>query len=76
MSAFTVTCHFEVVCERVPLAVLILVLGTTGWFGVSRLVRGEVLRVREEVKEVQKCLDHPWNCTLGNGRPVVFAEYA
>ncbi len=33
---------------KVPLAVLILVLGTTGWFGVSRLVRGEVLRVREE----------------------------
>lgn len=33
--------------DRVPFAVLILVLGTTGWFGVSRLVRGEVLRVRE-----------------------------
>ena len=34
--------------DRVPLTALILVLGTTGWFGTSRLVRGEVLRVREE----------------------------
>ncbi|MFZ5624053.1 MAG: ABC transporter permease [Gemmatimonadota bacterium] len=34
--------------ERVPLGVLILVLGTTGWFGTSRLVRAEVVRVRHE----------------------------
>jgi peptide/nickel transport system permease protein len=34
--------------DRVPLPVLILVLGTTGWFSTSRLVRGEVLRVKEE----------------------------
>jgi peptide/nickel transport system permease protein len=37
-----------VVWERIPLPALILVLGTTGWFGTSRLVRGEVLRLRHE----------------------------
>jgi peptide/nickel transport system permease protein len=37
-----------VVWERIPLAALILVLGTTGWFATSRLVRGEVLRLRQE----------------------------
>jgi peptide/nickel transport system permease protein len=36
------------VWERIPLAALILILGTTGWFGTSRLVRGEVLRLRHE----------------------------
>jgi len=34
--------------ERVPLIALILLIGTTGWFATSRLVRGEVLRLREE----------------------------
>lgn len=34
--------------DRIPLAALILLLGVTGWFGTSRLVRGEVLRLREE----------------------------
>jgi peptide/nickel transport system permease protein len=34
--------------ERVPMGVLILLIGTTGWFATSRLVRGEVLRLREE----------------------------
>lgn len=37
-----------VVWERIPLPALILILGTTGWFGTSRLVRGEVLRIRQE----------------------------
>lgn len=37
-----------VVWERIPLVALILVLGTTGWFATSRLVRGEVLRLRQE----------------------------
>jgi peptide/nickel transport system permease protein len=37
-----------VVWERIPLWALVLVLGTTGWFGTSRLVRGEVLRLRAE----------------------------
>jgi peptide/nickel transport system permease protein len=36
------------VWERIPLLALILILGTTGWFGTSRLVRGEVLRLRHE----------------------------
>jgi peptide/nickel transport system permease protein len=36
------------VWDRVPVPVLILLIGTTGWFGTSRLVRGEVLRLREE----------------------------
>ncbi|HXE58611.1 MAG TPA: ABC transporter permease [Gemmatimonadales bacterium] len=36
------------VWERIPLGALILVLGTTGWFATSRLVRGEVLRLRQE----------------------------
>jgi peptide/nickel transport system permease protein len=37
-----------VVWERVPLGALVLVLGTTGWFGTSRLVRAEVLRIKPE----------------------------
>ena len=37
-----------VVWERIPLWALIVVLGTTGWFATSRLVRGEVLRLRHE----------------------------
>ncbi|HEU5170996.1 MAG TPA: ABC transporter permease [Gemmatimonadales bacterium] len=36
------------VWEQIPLAALVLILGTTGWFGASRLVRGEVLRLRHE----------------------------
>jgi peptide/nickel transport system permease protein len=36
------------VSERVPLAALVLLIGTTGWFATSRLVRGEILRIREE----------------------------
>jgi len=35
------------VWERMPLGALILVLGGTGWFATSRIVRGEVLRLRE-----------------------------
>jgi len=37
-----------VVWERIPLPALVIVLGTTGWFATSRLVRGEVLRLRGE----------------------------
>ena len=33
--------------ERLPLAVLVLLIGLTGWFGTSRLVRAEVLALRE-----------------------------
>jgi peptide/nickel transport system permease protein len=36
------------VWERVPLLPLIFLIGVTGWFATSRLVRGEVLRLREE----------------------------
>jgi peptide/nickel transport system permease protein len=36
------------VWEQVPIAVLILLIGATGWFGTGRLVRGEALRLREE----------------------------
>ena len=32
--------------ERIPLGALVLMLGLTGWFGTSRLVRAEVLRLR------------------------------
>jgi peptide/nickel transport system permease protein len=38
-----------VVPDRVPLLALILLIGTTGWFPTSRLVRAEVLRLREEI---------------------------
>lgn len=34
------------VMQRVPLGVLIVTIGATGWFGTSRLVRAEVLRLR------------------------------
>jgi peptide/nickel transport system permease protein len=37
------------VWEQVPVPVLVLLIGATGWFGTGRLVRGEVLRLREEV---------------------------
>jgi peptide/nickel transport system permease protein len=37
------------VWDRVPVLALILLIGATGWFATSRLVRGEVLRLREEV---------------------------
>jgi peptide/nickel transport system permease protein len=36
------------VLDRIPLPVLVVVLGITGWFTTSRLVRGEVLRLKEE----------------------------
>jgi peptide/nickel transport system permease protein len=36
------------VWERVPVAALIILIGATGWFATSRLVRAEVLRLREE----------------------------
>lgn len=34
--------------ERLPLAAFIFAIGVTGWFGTSRLVRAEVLRLRSE----------------------------
>src|SRR5512134_609168 len=34
--------------DRVPLAALVLLLGVTGWYGTSRLVRAEVARLRNE----------------------------
>jgi len=36
------------VWDRIPVPGLILVIGATGWFATSRLVRGEVLRLRHE----------------------------
>jgi peptide/nickel transport system permease protein len=36
------------VWERVPVFALILLIGATGWLATSRLVRAEVLRLREE----------------------------
>jgi peptide/nickel transport system permease protein len=36
------------VWERVPVLALILLIGATGWFPTSRIVRAEVLRLREE----------------------------
>jgi peptide/nickel transport system permease protein len=36
------------VWERVPVAALIFLIGATGWFTTSRMIRGEVLRLREE----------------------------
>jgi peptide/nickel transport system permease protein len=35
------------VWEHMPVPALILVLGATGWFATSRIVRGELLRLRE-----------------------------
>lgn len=34
------------IMDRIPIAVLVLTIGATGWFGTSRLVRAEVLRLR------------------------------
>ena len=36
------------VSERVPVLTLIAIIGLTGWFATSRMVRAEVLRLREE----------------------------
>jgi peptide/nickel transport system permease protein len=36
------------VAERLPLVVLVAFIGATGWFGTARVVRAEVLRLREE----------------------------
>lgn len=36
------------VWERVPVGALIVALGVTGWLETARLVRGEVLRLRQE----------------------------
>lgn len=36
------------VWDRIPLPALVLVIGVTGWFATSRLVRGEVLRLRHQ----------------------------
>jgi peptide/nickel transport system permease protein len=36
------------VWEQVPMLALILLIGVTGWFATSRIVRAEVLRLREE----------------------------
>jgi peptide/nickel transport system permease protein len=51
-----------VVWERIPLGALILVLGTTGWFATSRLVRGEVLRLKHEsfVTAAEALGAHSW----------------
>jgi peptide/nickel transport system permease protein len=35
--------------ERIPVGALILMIGATGWFATSRLVRAEVLRLRGEI---------------------------
>jgi len=34
------------IMDHIPLSVLILAIGATGWFGTSRMVRAEVLRLR------------------------------
>ena len=36
------------VWEQIPVTMLVLFIGVTGWFGTSSLVRAEVLRIREE----------------------------
>ena len=36
------------VWDRIPLPALVLIIGATGWFGTSRLVRGEVLRLKQQ----------------------------
>jgi peptide/nickel transport system permease protein len=36
------------VAERVPVPALIALIGATGWLATSRLIRAEVLRIREE----------------------------
>ena len=33
-------------CRSIPIWLLVVVLGVTGWFGIARLVRGEVRAIR------------------------------
>lgn len=35
------------VWERIPVVTLAVIIGATGWLGTSRMVRGEILRLRE-----------------------------
>jgi peptide/nickel transport system permease protein len=50
------------VWERMPLPALILAIGLTGWLGTSRLVRAEVLRLRESefVRSARALGAGPW----------------
>ena len=50
------------IMDHVPLPVLILAIGGTGWFGTSRLVRSEVLRLRtmEFVRAAESLGASPW----------------
>jgi peptide/nickel transport system permease protein len=50
------------VWDRIPVVALILVIGASGWFATSRLVRGEVLRLRHEpfVQAAEALGASPW----------------
>jgi peptide/nickel transport system permease protein len=50
------------VMDHVPLVVLVLAIGGTGWFGTSRLVRAEVLRLRtmDFVRAAEALGVRPW----------------
>jgi len=54
------------VWDRVPPAALILVIGLTGWFATSRLVRSETLRLRREpfVTAAEALGATPWRVML------------
>ena len=50
------------VWDRIPVMALILVIGASGWFATSRLVRGEVIRLRHEpfVQAAEALGASPW----------------
>ena len=50
------------VWDRIPVMALIFVIGASGWFATSRLVRGEVLRLRHEpfVQAAEALGASPW----------------
>lgn len=66
------------ILERLPLWVLILTLGATGWFGASRLVRAEVLRLRtlEFVQAAEALGAGRWRVTLRHLLPNVAGPLA
>ena len=61
------------VWDRIPLPALVLLLGLTGWYGTSRLVRGEARRLHREefVRAAEALGSGPWRIAFRHLLPNV-----